>query len=502
MSMSIEQWLSDPVAFISSLTIIGKDGKLCNLLPNEEQMAMIEAFEQGEDILTLKARQIGSSTICVAWLFYKAYTSTEPVTMGLMSHKAASAQHLLKMAKIMLQGLPDFLQRKLSVDKVGEFRFNDTGAGMIAVSAGGKGGLRSFSCTKLMISEYGFADDPDELKATAISAVNGGQLIIETTANYHGDAMYQEIHKSKRGEADWNYMFFGWQDHSEYTLPVPDDMMLTDEEELLKVQYSLTNGQLYWRRKKKGKLGKDKFMREYPISEEEAYTITGNTYLCKDDFNDTEVVTIPPDEVVVFCDPQPNDVYAIGVDVSAGVGRDYSVIHVLSKCGYHQVYTFRSNTISPVELANVVADVATTYNNAKVLVESNNMGAVTINELHHLGYNNLYKKEGKDWLTTLRSKTDMFEHLKKTIREGYVSMIDMLTYTELRAITVNNKGHIQLPEVGDGHGDSAVALALAHMCLDTVRLLEKHYLPSWVLMARARKKKGKSGSLSNKHRRY
>ena len=494
--------LSDPVAFISRLTIIGKDGKVCRLIPNEEQMVIIDALEQGEDILTLKARQIGSSTIVVAWLFYKCYTSSEPVTMGLMSHKAASAQHLLKMAKVMLQGLPQPLQRKLSVDKVDEFRFTDTGAGMIAVSAGGKGGLRSFSCTKLMISEYAFADDPEELKATAISAVNGGQLIIETTANHTGDAMYREIHASHRGEADWNYLFFGWQDHAEYTLPVPDDLLLTDEEEILQEQHSLTDGQVYWRRKKRGKLGRDKFMREYPASEEEAYTIAGNTFMCREDFKDTEILSVDPDAIIVLSDPVDGDRYAIGVDVAGGVGRDYSVIQVLSKRTYQQVYIYRCNTIVPHELAQIVSDVARTYNNAKVLIESNNHGHTVIREMHHLGYSNLWKREGKDWLTTLKSKTETFSNLKATIMEGYVGTIDFLTYTEILSITMNKKEHIQLPEAGVGHADSAVALALAHTCLDSVKLLESDYLPLWVRQAKASRGKGKSGALANKHRRY
>ena len=40
--------LSDPIAFISRLEIVGKDGRIIKLIPNDEQVRIIRALESGE----------------------------------------------------------------------------------------------------------------------------------------------------------------------------------------------------------------------------------------------------------------------------------------------------------------------------------------------------------------------------------------------------------------------------------------------------------------------
>ena len=192
------------------------------------------------------------------------------------------------------------------------------------------------------------------------------------------------------------------------------------------------------------------------------------------------------------------------VDVAAGVGRDFSVIFVLSKLTAQPVYIFRANTITPVDLAKKIQEVATRYSNAKVLVESNNRGGVVLNELRHLGYTNIWKDENqKDWQTNIRTKTEMFENLKKQISSGTLRQIDNITMSELRALTVNEKGHVALPENMASHGDSAVALALACICLNSLRLSSSTYLPDVDQASRkANKIRGTSGARTNNHRRY
>lgn len=496
--------IADPVQFISRLKIIGKDGKLIRLIPNDEQIKIIKSLDKGDDTLILKGRQIGSSTIVSAYLFWKAYTSTEPLSIAILSHKLASSKHLLKIHKTFYDHLPTFLKRKLSVDNTTELTFEDSGASIIAVSAEGKGGLRSFTCSYLHISEYAFAPNPDELKATALSALNDGQLIIETTANHFDDAMHKEILRHERGEAQWNYLFFKWFDHRNYAEDLPDDeeVLFTETELEIQEKFHLTDEQLYWRKLKLSKIGNlQKFNREYPATIEDAYSIAGNVYLTRTDFEEIEVINVEPTETTVFDDPDPNDRYAIGVDVSAGVGRDWSVIYVLSKTTHQPVLIYRSNEVSPVYLAERIVDFATEYNNALVLVESNNFGNVVLNEMNHFGYHHIWKQDGKDWITTLKSKTQMFENLKEMIQQGYLQYIDNIAYSELRAITVNDRGHIELSSSNGAHSDNAVALALAFMCLQKVRLKEVPFLPHWIKARQANRIVQNAGaSIANKRR--
>jgi hypothetical protein len=496
--------IADPVRFISKLKIINKEGKLVQLIPNGEQIKIIQALEEGTDTLVLKGRQIGSSTIVSAYLFWKAYTSTEPLTIAILSHKLASSKHLLKIHKTFYDHLPPFLKRRLSVDNTTELTFGDSGAGIIAVSAEGKGGLRSFTCSYLHISEYAFAPNPDELKATALSALNNGQLIIESTANHFNDALHQEITRYERGDAKWNYLFFRWFDHELYREDLPEDQIEWTPVELeLKDNYDLDDEQLYWRKLKLSKIGNlHKFQREFPATIEDAYSISGNVYLSREDFEEIEIINVEPREASVFDEPDPNDRYAVGVDVSAGVGRDYSVIYIISKTTHQPVLHWRSNECSPVYLAERIMDFATEYNNALVLVESNNFGNVVLNELNHLGYNKIWKtKEGKDWITTSKSKTAMFENLKDKIQQGYVHYIDNIAYAELRAITISDRGMIELPTMEGAHADNSVALSLAYVCLDKIKLKEVPYLPHWIKSRQAQRVISRGGvAIANKRR--
>jgi len=128
--------LADPLQFISRLKIIDKKGKLIQLRPTAEQLVMYEALERGVDTLFLKPRQIGSTTFCSAFLFYKWFTAKEPITIAILSHKLSSAKHILGMYKMFYNTLPKPLQRDLFIENTTEMVFADTGAKIMAVSAG------------------------------------------------------------------------------------------------------------------------------------------------------------------------------------------------------------------------------------------------------------------------------------------------------------------------------------------------------------------------------
>ena len=500
--LSIQEVFADPFQFISRLRIVNKYGKIVPLRLNAEQIDIINALEEGDDTLILKPRQIGSSTVVCAYMFWKAYTATTPVTCVILSYKIASSKHLLHIHKRFYQYLPIGLQREVEINNTTELAFKGGGR-IVAAAATQAGGLRSQTCSMLHISEYAFAENPEELKASAISALNDGQLVIESTANYYNDCLWKEIHKHQIGEARWNYLFFPWFRHAEYTMEdIP--ITLTDTELKLQEDYGLTLGQLCWRREKVSKLGWEKFVREYPLSLDEAYRISGNTYFTYEDFEHIDVVQVSPTEWVTFEEPKPDDTYAIGVDVSGGVGRDYAVVYCVSRNTLQPVCIYRSNTVSPIQLADYIYDMSVTYNNALTLVESNNYGLATINELMHQGFYKLWKDShtGKDFLTTSRTKPLLFENLKKGIQTGSIRMIDNITVTELRSITVDQKGILKFGDDLDTHCDSAMAMSLAYWCLNSVKIKERAYLPEWIISQKADKVLSTAGVSPELHRRY
>jgi len=483
--------------FIERLSIVNKDGQLQTLSLNEEQEQILEALETGDDLLILKCRQIGSTTINIAYLFALAYLSEEPVTYAIFSYKLSSSKHILKMAKAFYNGLPKILQRDIEVDNSTELSFKNGGR-ILAVATTQMGGIRSFTASKVLISEYAFAENPDELKASAFSACKG-QIVLESTANYYNDCLHQEIRKWETKETKWKYLFFPWFSHSEYTEETEAED-LDDYENSLVENYGVNCNQLQWRRMKVSQLGNTQFLREFPATQEEAYRVAGNTYFSYQDVQNVDV-HICDREFITFQDVVRDDTYAIGVDVGGGVGKDYSVIIVMSKKTMQPVLVWRSNEVSPVQLADYIYEFSEQYNSALILVEANNYGLATISELVHQGCHRLYKDaDGKDSITTMKSKPIIFEHLKKQIQNGVIRMLDNITLAELRTIQTDQRGRIKfLDSTKEGHSDSAMALALATWCLESVRLKESAYLPSWIIANKAKRINEKT---QQQYRRY
>lgn len=476
--MTLDEILSDPFQFISRLSIVDKNGKVVLFEPNAEQIKIIETLEKKEDTFILKPRQIGSSTVNVAYMFWKWFTATEPVSFVFMSHKSASSKHLLSMAKNMYYALPEPLQRTIEIENTTTFKLKDSGAELRAVSAKSKGGMRSFTCSMLLISELAFAEQPEEMLAAAVAALNDGQLVVETTANYFNDIMYRSIMKVQNGSLNANLLFFPWTDHLEYQKEIPEDFSRKQDE----LSLDMTDEQVYWRREKLSKVGGlHKFRREYPLTIEEAYALTGNSYFSEEDMRYVTTLTLDPEEMIYLQPPVRTHRYAIGVDVAAGVGRDYSVIYVLCKNTKQISAIYRSNNITPVLLAHRIRHLSAEYNDALTLIESNNYGNVVLNELIHEGFGRCWKSvDDKDWLTTSKSKKEMFENLKKRISSGQVRQIDNILMSELRSLTVTDNGTITIPDNMDGHGDSAIAFALAHICLRDVTISQQTSLPDWI----------------------
>jgi len=491
------------IDFIEKLTIINKKGQKQSLILNAEQKEILKSLDSDADSLILKARQIGSTTIISAFLFAKAYLTQDEITFAVLSHKLASSKQILKMHKSFYYNLPKALQRELEQDNATEFKFLNGGR-ILAVASTQTEGLRSFTANRIHISEYAFADNPEELKATAISAVNEGQIIIESTANYYNDCLHREIMRQQLGQVEYNYLFFPWFQHKEYSLKATEHLgELTEYEDYLIQRFGVNKEQIAWRRRKVGKLGLDKFTREYPVDLDEAYRIAGTTYFSFEDFEEIEILPHDGEEWWISEDPQPNHSYAIGVDVGGGVNRDYSVIFCVNKITNQPVCIWRSNQVSPIRIADFIFEISERYNSALVLVEANSFGLATINELGHQGCHQLWKEGDKDFLTTAKTKPLVFENLKKNIQLGKIRLLDSTTSAQLRTIGTDEKGRIKfLDSDAEGHSDSAMAMALAYWCLESVTIKKDLYLPQWVRDKRAKRIIDNAGVGVKNHRRY
>lgn len=484
--------LAEPQLFMESfLKVVDKNTrKLVPLKLNSEQQKLLKALQEHNRIIILKPRKIGVSTLIRAWAFYNAYVSLEPIKFGTVSYERESADEILNMDKTFHVNMPSILERNLSKSTGRVIQFADTGAELRSFTAGRKGGARAFTLTSGHLSEFAYYEEQEEVLTSMDGAVgDAGQLIIETTANTPGDKYHQLIKEAESGESEWHLVTFWWWEHSDYRddEPVYD---LTEEEESLQVLYNLDLHQIAWRRRKIQTLGIEKFNKEYPACVDDAFRNLSSTFIPSQYLDDIEIINNEADEVF-YESPNSDEEYAMGVDVSGGVGGDYAAIVVTSKVNKRIVYRWRHNLTKPEDLPERIIRIAKIYNNAEVLVESNNHGHLTLYRLEKdFKYQNLWTdKTGKHWITTQKSKLEAMAYMRQNLASGLGYRIDKVLFSELQALI-----QVKLcPEAPIGsHDDCAMAYALSLYCgkdaPEQYKLIDKEALrQEWLREARARR---------------
>lgn len=480
--------LADPLKFVKLLKIQDKySGKLVRFSPNGEQKELIKKLQHHQKVIILKPRQIGISTLLRAYALWQTYTTKDPLKFGVISFHQRSAKNLRRMDKLMHDSLPMMLHRKLSIDNATTMCFQDSGAELSSFTAGSKGGTRSFMLSSVHLSEFAFYDDPQEMLAQIVATVGTGQIIIESTPDKPADTFHRLIMGAP--ENGWQLVTYWWWEHHKYKQEAPKDFEPNEEECRLIKQYGLDNDQLYWRRNQIATLGLEKFRREYPACLDDAFHYASASYFGLDEIREIEEIHFEGEERQ-YEEPKDNDVYAMGVDVAAGVGRDYSAISVISMATLQPVFHYRCNTISPSAFADKVMQIAQLYKDARVLCESNNHGHVVLYRLRHFGYKNLWcTVDGKDWTTTTKSKLDAYETLREYISEGMIMKMDAQVLAELRSLIVLRV----TPEAPEGmHDDMAMSIALAYRCLRDIprrklKLVRRNLMDMLISQTRAQK---------------
>ena len=87
----------------------------------------------------------------------------------------------------------------------------------------------------------------------------------------------------------------------------------------------------------------------------------------------------------VWEDPQPENIYTIGVDVAEGVKKNSSVIQIFDITDLteiKQVAEYASNEINPYEFSTKVNEICHHWGTSPVLVERNNCGAQVVDTLY------------------------------------------------------------------------------------------------------------------------
>lgn len=492
-----------------ALKIRTKDAKIVPFRLNPAQKILQEAIDKQRAetgrvrIVILKARQQGLSTY-VGGKLYHGVSQAQAKKAIVVTHKSDSTTALFNMTKRYHENVPDILRPSTSYSSKKELVFDKLDSSYIVATAGGEGIARGETITHAHLSELAFWKDStarDNLNGLlqSIADVEGTEVYIESTANGVTGPFYEMWKGAVEGTNGYVPVFIPWFIDPGYKTKVPKGFERTPEEDqcaeniLKHYDVELTDEQLYWRRLKINQNGMDLFKQEYPAFPEEAFLTTGRPVFDPEQITErmaevpgpirrmalelTSWREHPMGELLQYREIDPGETYYIGADVAMGVrGGDYSVAQVLD-ANKRQAAVWRGH-VHPDYFAEVLFRLGKLYNEAKIAVENNNHGLLTVNLLYkQWHYPNVHTNVVEDKMTDVdtpnlgfrtdsKTKPMIIDDLRASLRMGEVELNDKTTMQEMLTYVVKESGKLEAEE--GSHDDCVMSLAIANHIHDGV----------------------------------
>src|SRR5210317_1073385 len=336
-----------------------------NLYPYQKDM--FHQFEDNRFNVVLACRQSGKSISACAYLLWFVLFKSEK-TVAVLANKGATAREMLSRITLMLENLLFFLQPGCKALNKGSLEFSNNSRIIAAATSGSS--IRGMSVNLLYLDEFAFVERASEFYTSTYPVISSGQetkVIITSTANGIGNQFHKIWESAIQGVSEFNPFRVDWWD-----VPGRDEK---------------------WKNETIANTSKLQFDQEF-----------GNTFFGTGDtlINAETLLSFrakPPTDVLeggdllVYEKPQQNHEYIMTVDVSKGRGQDYSTFTVIDigTRPFKQVAVYRNNTISPLLFPNIIYKYANLYNEAYVIIESNDSGQVVCNGLYQdLEYDNIH----------------------------------------------------------------------------------------------------------------
>ena len=424
--------MNDPIYFVETyVKVISLDDGMVPFILYPYQRRMFEQFQENRFSIVLACRQSGKSISACAYLLWYVLFNPEK-TVAILANKGATAREMLNRITLMLENIPFFLQPGSKALNKGSLEFSNNSRILAAATSGSS--IRGMSVNLLYLDEFAFVERAAEFYTSTYPVISAGKdtkVIVTSTANGIGNQFHkiwegsvQEINEFKSFRVDW------W------------DVPGRDEK---------------WKEQTISNTSQLQFDQEFGNT----FFGTGDTLVNADTLLNLRAK--PPKRYMeggllkIYEEPQKGHDYVMTVDVSKGRGQDYSTFTLIdiSVRPFAQVAVYRNNTISPLLFPNIIYKYAKPYNDAYVVVESNDQGTVVCNGLYHdLEYENMHVE------SSVKANAIGIEINRKTKRLGCSAIKDIL---ETNRLTINDDNTIleistfeakgQSYEASDGNHD-------------------------------------------------
>ncbi len=384
------------------------------------QERMMTAFIDNKETICKMPRQSGKTTTAVAFflwctLFQGAFK------IAILANKHPLARDILKRYQEAYERLPKWMQQGVKVWNKGDIEL-ENGA-KIKTGATTSSSIRGETFNLVFLDEFAHIDSElaneffQSVHPTLAEDEDSKMVIVSTPKGLNH--FYKLWVESVDGKSTLTPLEIKWND-------VPG----RDEE---------------FRKKIIASYGEDYFEQEYATS-----FIGGSNTLIRptklqmltwtDPINDTTT----SGGLSIFEEKQKGRTYAISVDVARGVGGDYSAFIVVDITNYpHKVVAaFRSNTVTAFYFPVLIHSLAKQYNDAYVLVETNDLGEHVAWSLYHeLEYENIFSTSVKEKKGTLLSMSNSSIHrlgIKTTKSTKNIGCTNLKTLIEADKLIIND----------------------------------------------------------------
>lgn len=385
MVMELQKCAQDIIYFAENyFTVVhptkGKN-RLCELDGLYDfQKEMIKNFSENRFNIVLSARQMGKTTCSCIYLLWYALFNTDK-TLAILANKQSTAQSIVEDIKTAYEELPPFM--KPGVKKYDSLTVIFDNGTTVFSRATSEDALRGESVSLLFLDEFAFVPEnvADKFWASNFPTIStGGNIIIVSTPNGTAGLYYDLWKKSVNREKDnrgvlWKSIRVRWDQH-------PD----RDED---------------WKEEMLESIGKVKFSQEFDCS------FTGSTYTLITGEVLEKLTPVDPAFYVeegyyMWKRPEPKRLYLMGADVAKGANSDYNVLNIFDVTDFYktkkieQVALFRRNDISPFDFKDKIIQLGKQWNEAMVIVESNDLGHAVVQNLYFDdGYENTWYDQEK-----------------------------------------------------------------------------------------------------------
>ena len=356
----------DPIYFIRTyIKIVSLDEGVIPFKMYDFQESMVDKFHKHRFNIAKLPRQSGKSTIVTAYLLWYVLFN-DNVNVAILANKAPTAREMLGRLQLSYENLPRWLQQGILGWNKGSLEL-ENGSKILASSTSASA-VRGMSFNIIFLDEFAFVPNhiAEQFFASVYPTISSGKktkvIIISTP---HGMNQYYKLwHDAERGAN--NYV-------------------------ATEVHWSQVPGRdAKWKQQTIENTSEAQFRVEFDCE----FLGSVDTLI-----SPSKLRTMPYDDPIkqnrglaIYEERIEDHNYIVTVDVSRGIGGDYSAFCVVdtTTIPYKLVARYKNNEIKPIVLPNIIVDVCKHYNNAYVLCEVNDIGGQVADIIQYdLEYENL-----------------------------------------------------------------------------------------------------------------